>query len=217
MNSLILPDALDGLMAALLPVDATLVEDAPRHPAFSAAAVLILLFPGSRGVSFYLTARPHTLSRHPGQISLPGGRAEPGDASLWQTALRETEEELGVPPSLLVPLGRLETFHMYRSGYAITPFVAWSSDLPALVPHAAEVDEVIEVPLDALLDPSLVHQETWEYNDRDWFVTFFRFGDHQVWGATARILDDLARRIGATESRHPFRPGDVRPVERSAG
>lgn len=209
-----LPAPVAALVPTLLPLDADDTNAGVEYPHFSAAAVLVLLFPGPQGPCFFLTARPHTLSRHPGQISLPGGRMEPEDASLLHTALRETEEELGVPGELLTPLGRLETLFMSRSGYAIAPFVVWTTERPPVVPQASEVDEVIEVPLTALLDPSVIEQETWQYNGQDWQITYFRFGIHQVWGATARILDDLARRLGAPDAEHRFRPGDVRGVDR---
>jgi 8-oxo-dGTP pyrophosphatase MutT (NUDIX family) len=170
-----------------------------------------LLFPSQGEVRFLLTARPEDLARHPGQVSLPGGAAEPQDRDLWQTVLRETWEELGVRTGRLRPLGRLDPVPVLASNYLIVPFVAWSPTRPRLSPDPREVAEVIEVPLDALLDPSLIEEETWELRVSSWRVTFFRFGEHVVWGATARILSDLAGRLRVDSGREIV-PGAVRPV-----
>src|SRR5579872_3468706 len=86
-----LPSPLQDLSRELLPVE----YEVPREVRGRRAAVLILLYPRNGVTSFALTVRPDTLSRHPGQISLPGGMAEPHDRSLWDTAVRETQEELG--------------------------------------------------------------------------------------------------------------------------
>jgi 8-oxo-dGTP pyrophosphatase MutT (NUDIX family) len=180
---------------------------APRH-----AAVLLLLFSRGERVSFLLTGRPHTLSRHPGQISLPGGAAEPGDITLWQTALRESQEEIGLKTGRLRPLGRLETVEVTVSNYLITPFVAWNPVPPRLHPDPREVAEVIEVPLDALLDPTAVSEEVWELRGMLRSVIVYRFGETLVWGATARILAHLAVRLRPEEPPMPLMPGSVRPA-----
>src|SRR5919199_6822952 len=88
------------------------------------AAVLVLLFPRETGPSFLLTERPATLSRHPGQISLPGGAMDPEDPDLWHTAIRETQEELGIKTGRIRPVGCLETIAVAVSRYHVAPFVA---------------------------------------------------------------------------------------------
>lgn len=204
------PDLLSSLHAALTPhaADGTPGGPSIRSETSGAAAVLVLLFPRHDGLRFLLTVRPDTLTRHPGQISLPGGRVEKTDSDLWQTAVRETREELGVDDRDLVPLGRLDRYRMPVSGYAITPFVGCLPCPPALHPDPGEVAEVIEVPLAALLDESTVREEIWDLHDRKWHVTFYLFGEHRVWGATATILADLASRLGAQPRGE--RPGAVR-------
>lgn len=188
---------------------------APREtglPALRHAAVLILLFPRDADVRFLLTARPETLLRHPGQVSLPGGAAESADADLWHTAVRETQEELGIRTGRLRPLGRLDPVPVLVSNYLVTPFVGWNPIPPALKPDPSEVAEVVEVSLGAILDADRVFEETWELRGRSWQVTFYRFGSHVVWGATARILGDLARRLGGESGLRDAVPGSVQPT-----
>lgn len=202
------------LVEPLLPTDARLPDrDAWGSPVpLRYAAVLVLLFPRQGEIRFLLTARPEGMLRHPGQVSLPGGAAEPHDASLWQTALRETQEELGVRTGRLRPLGRLEPVPVLASHYLIVPYVAWNPSPPILSPDPREVAEVVEVPLDHLLDPGLVEEETWDLRGRAWRVTFYRFGNKAVWGATARILSDLAARLAGPGGSREVVPGAVRPA-----
>src|SRR5579872_1644177 len=126
--------------------------ESPDAAPMQAAAVLVLFFPGREGASFFLTERPGDLSRHPGQISLPGGRKEDGDGSLWETALRETREELGIRTGRIRPLGRLAPVPVRVSRYLIHPFLAWSPARPRLAPDPREVAGVLEVPASILLD-----------------------------------------------------------------
>ena len=202
-----LPAHLVALQQKLHPADA--LWELPT--AGRRAAVLLLLY-GDRGdVEFLLTERPSTLSRHAGQISLPGGMEEAEDTDLVQTALRETREELGVDPQILHILGRLSPLTMRVSDVLLVPFVAWTPRPPVVKPDPSEVAEVLRVPLNALLDPDAIREESWELRGSRWRVTFYRHGTHQIWGATAHILHDLATRMGATRvSGDP--PGSVVPA-----
>ncbi|MGI8826889.1 MAG: NUDIX hydrolase [Chloroflexota bacterium] len=159
------------------------------------SAVLVILFPGADGPALLLTERPHSLSRHPEQVSWPGGGQEPGDAGLHATAMRETREELGCSVGHLSILGSLDLVDVGVSRYRITPFVAWSPLRLDLSPDPAEVASVLEVSLHTLLDPASRHQETWETRGESRQVALYRFGEYAVWGATARILGDLAQRL----------------------
>jgi len=209
-----LPPILAHLHYPLTPTDARTpspLEDA-TPPALRHAAVLLLIFPRGPGTYFLLTSRPQTLLRHPGQVSLPGGAAEAGDPSLWHTALREAQEELGIRTGRIRPLGQLDSVPVVVSGYLITPFVAWNPVPPLLRPDAREVAEVVEVPLEALMDPSTVYEETWELQGGHWRVTFYRFGSTLVWGATARILLDLTLRLRGERIAADSVPGAVRPA-----
>jgi 8-oxo-dGTP pyrophosphatase MutT (NUDIX family) len=174
--------------------------------------VLVLLFPRGSEVTFILTARPNTLAHHAGQISLPGGVAEPGDVDLWHTALRETQEELGIRTGRVRPLGQLDSVSLTVSNYVIAPFVGWNPLPPVLRPDPGEVAECIEVPLSRLFDPLAVQEEKWELRGDVWYVCFFRLDDRIVWGATARILADLASRLHQPGFSEPLIPGSVRPA-----
>jgi 8-oxo-dGTP pyrophosphatase MutT (NUDIX family) len=176
------------------------------------AAVLVLLYPREGGPCLLLTRRPDSLPDHPGQISLPGGAWEPEDSELWHTALRETQEEIGVRTGRVRLLGRLEEVPVAVSGFVIVPFVAWNPVAPRLRPNPTEVEEIIEVPLAALLDPRSIAEEVWPLRGGHWRVTFYRMGTHHVWGATARILSDLSARLVGQGGGFVRRPGSVLPA-----
>jgi 8-oxo-dGTP pyrophosphatase MutT (NUDIX family) len=170
-----------------------------------------------------LTRRTTALRRHSGQISLPGGRYDMEDGSLLRTALRETEEELGVDPVTLTIWGRLEPEHIVATHYALAPFVAHTPRRPEFVPAPAEVAEVIDLPLPLLLDPATCEEEDWDFQGMTRRVCFYRYGEHKIWGATARILHqivvllDPARADEATfpgaagETGRRLAPGDTWP------
>lgn len=153
------------------------------------AAVLVVLYDADRTPSLILTKRTETVA-HPGQISLPGGRAEAYDASLEATALRETEEEIGVPVDALSVLGRLDDVHTYGSDFVVSPFVALLSGAFRPVPSDEEVALVLEVPVaDLLAADDLLPPEPAPLELR------YPLLAEDVWGATARILRDFARAV----------------------
>jgi 8-oxo-dGTP pyrophosphatase MutT (NUDIX family) len=202
-----LPDTLARLRTRLDPIE----PDSPSEQgATRQSAVLVVLFPRADALHFVLTKRPSTLSRHPGQISLPGGVREESDPSLWATAIREAGEEIGLRPGRLVPLGRLDAYHLRVSQYLIHPFVAWNPVAPRFHVQEREVEELIEVPFEWLFDRDAVREETWELRGDEWLVTFYRFGERNVWGATAHILADLAERLQGGDRVTDRRPGSVR-------
>ncbi|MFN8635960.1 MAG: CoA pyrophosphatase [Chloroflexota bacterium] len=185
------------LAAGLGPTGLDIVpEDDPEGRTL--AAGLVLLYPyqqagGETGPEPHvvLTRRTTALRRHSGQISLPGGRYDLEDGSLLRTALRETDEELGVDPSVLTLWGRLELEHIVATHYALAPFVAYTPHRPAFRPAPAEVAEVIDLPLAHLLDPTALEEEVWEFQGTPRRVSFYRYGEHKIWGATARILHQI--------------------------
>lgn len=154
--------------------------------------VLVLLYRRGGQWWFPLTLRTDTVMDHRGQVSLPGGAWEPDDAHLKQTALRETEEELGVPQSRLNVLGRLTPLYIPPSDFCIHPFVAVASARPAFRPDPREVAAVLEAPLSLLLDGAARGEEERLLHDVPVRVPFYRIGSHQVWGATAMVLAELA-------------------------
>jgi 8-oxo-dGTP pyrophosphatase MutT (NUDIX family) len=160
-------------------------------PACKHAGVLILLYPLDGRLCFPLTRRPDSVEYHKGQISLPGGSQENGE-SLRQTALREAQEEVGVGALTIEVIGPLSQLYVPPSNFCILPFVGYVARRPDFKIAVAEVAELIEAPLDALLDPATVHVEDWELRGEIWPIPFYQFGPHKVWGATAMILSEFA-------------------------
>jgi 8-oxo-dGTP pyrophosphatase MutT (NUDIX family) len=191
------------------------LEDANMFRDLRQAAVLILLYPHEDAISLLLTRRPHTLSTHAGQISLPGGAREAEDLNLWQTALREVREELGIETCGLTRIGRLPDVPVLVSNYVIAPFVAWSRHAPEPRPDPVEVSEILEVRLEELLDPNAICEEPWELREGTWLVTYFRVREDAVWGATARILSLFCRYLSDAFSRVVDAPGSIRPLSPS--
>lgn len=157
------------------------------------AAVLVPLYVEGGELYAVLTRRHSDLRRHAGEISFPGGRAEQGEHDLRTTALRETEEEIGLPVAAVDLLGALQPTPTVVSGYAIYPFVGMIAPGHTWTTSANEVAEVIELPLRALLGGygrrRLIRRGLPFRTDT------YVVGDYLVWGATARILADLFDRI----------------------
>jgi len=151
------------------------------------AAVLLPLF--QRGERDYLlfTERTAHLEHHAGEISFPGGGHDAGDADLSQTALRETEEELGIPAADIRILGRLDDFYSIH-GYHVIPFVGIIPTPDNLQHDPFEIAGTFEAPLDHFRDPSIHHVEDWQHRGRTHLVDFYQFGEHVIWGLTAAIL-----------------------------
>jgi 8-oxo-dGTP pyrophosphatase MutT (NUDIX family) len=135
------------------------------------------------------TRRAEDLSRHAGEISFPGGLEHEDDRSLAQTALRETQEELGIAGSSVEVLGALPPVHTFVSAILIVPFVGLVGGSPALSPNAAEIAEVLEYRLDELAGA----EGTVEFQRGKQVYRGFAYemGANTIWGATARILHDL--------------------------
>jgi 8-oxo-dGTP pyrophosphatase MutT (NUDIX family) len=156
-------------------------------PLLICAAVLVPLLLKDREWHVVVTQRTQTVEHHPGQISFPGGACEPEDRSLQETALRETCEEIGIPPGAVEVLGALDDLHTVTR-FVVTPFVG-------VIPHPLvyklnphEVEDVVEVPLSYLRDPAHLRIEQREYEGQVHDVYRWDYGAYAIWGATARIL-----------------------------
>ncbi len=155
-----------------------------------AAAVLIPLYEYAGDLVVVLTKRTDRVEHHKGEISFPGGARDRADADLVRTALRESQEEIGLQAEHVQVIGRLDDI-ITASGFHVTPYVgAIESGAAPYIwrPHAAEVAEVLEVPLGHLLDPVNLMMDGTTVNGRTPRVGSFRFGEHLIWGATARML-----------------------------
>lgn len=158
------------------------------------AAVLVALYVDGGRLHAVFTKRREDLRRHPGEISFPGGRHDETDADLEATALREAEEEIGLPPAAVRVLGALQPTPTIVTGYAVYPFVGLIEPGMAWTLSAREVAAVLELALDDLLAGyarrRLVRRGIPIRTDT------YVVGDDLIWGATARILADLLHRIG---------------------
>jgi 8-oxo-dGTP pyrophosphatase MutT (NUDIX family) len=154
------------------------------------AAVLVPLVDRPEGLTVLFTLRTAHLSAHAGQISFPGGRRETCDHSPEDTALRETEEEIGLPRERIEVVGRLDTY-LTRTGFQVTPVVGLVRPPFAIDPDPTEVDEVFEVPLTVILDPSNPQRHSREFmGQQRWFYAF-PYEQRYIWGATAGMLVNL--------------------------
>ncbi len=158
------------------------------------SAVLLLLYPRDGQTRVVLTLRRHDLNAHAGQISLPGGRLEPGETPA-QAALREAHEEVGIDPSQVMLLGSLAPLYIPPSDFRVHPFVGWHEEPAVFVPQPGEVAELLEVPLLSLLDARTRREEIWNRLGLELQVPFFSVGRHKVWGATAMILSEFLERL----------------------
>lgn len=154
------------------------------------AAVMILLYPTPAGWSLPLTLRPAELRPHGGQISLPGGTLEAGETS-EQAARRELEEELGVPATEVRSLGKLSDIYVFASNHLVTPWISVCQSQPVWIPQAAEVAEVIELPLQHLASSDSLHCTDRRVGGVQFRSPHIAVGGHQIWGATCLILGEL--------------------------
>jgi 8-oxo-dGTP pyrophosphatase MutT (NUDIX family) len=167
-----------------------------EQAAVIAAAVLVPIIAHAEGLTVLFTRRTAHLKAHSGQVSFPGGRAEPGDTSPERTALREAEEEIGLAARRVEVLARLPEY-LTRTGFRVTPVVGLIEPPLELVPDAREVDEVFEVPLSFILDATNHRRESRRIGER--LATYYVI-EHQgrtIWGATAGMLVNLYRVLAA--------------------
>ena len=156
------------------------------------AAVLSCLFEQNEEPYLAFIRRATTLRSHSGEIAFPGGSADPTDTSLAMTALREAQEEIGLDPSRAEILGIMPPIFTVVSNFLITPIVAYLAQGPGTLRlQPSEVAELILLPLQGLADPAIFHTEEWERGGMRRTVYFYDYGPYRIWGATARILNEL--------------------------
>ena len=165
---------------------------APNEAPHEAAVLIAVTDRPEPGV--ILTRRPETMRRHPGQVAFPGGRVDPEDADVVAAALREAEEEIGLPRRLAEVVGLADRYHTV-TGYVVTPVLAAiPPDLP-LVPHDVEVAAIFEVPLAHLLAPDQLIRRTMDWRGQPRDVYEILWEGERIWGATAAMIVNLARRL----------------------
>lgn len=137
------------------------------------------------------TKRTERVKEHKGEISFPGGTYQEGDRTLLDAALRECAEEISLLADDVEVLGELDDIASRTSNYIISPFVALIPWPHRLKVDGEEAEEIIEVPIQALLDEECMHQETEIINDREFPLYFYHYKGKVIWGATARILNQF--------------------------
>jgi len=166
-------------------------EALPPDVNLTGAAVLVPLVDHPTGMTVLLTQRAAHLTDHAGQISFPGGRIEPSDEHPIAAALREAEEEVGLPASHVDVVGRLDTY-ITGTGFEIVPVVAFVRVPYPLCPDPFEVAEVFEVPLDFVIDPKNLQRGSREWQGTTRYFFVLPYENRYIWGATAGMLVNLA-------------------------
>jgi 8-oxo-dGTP pyrophosphatase MutT (NUDIX family) len=185
-----------GHRRAPILIEGDVLDEEVQAIGITPAAVLVPVVDRPRP-TVILTLRPETMRKHPGQISFPGGRLDPGDNGPIDAALREAEEEIGLPRGKVEVIGVADRYRTV-TGFEVTPVIGIvPPDLP-LAPHPGEVAAMFEAPLDYLLDP--VHQAVrtamWRGRERSYFEIDYE--GRRIWGATAAMIVNLSRRLAVT-------------------
>jgi 8-oxo-dGTP pyrophosphatase MutT (NUDIX family) len=170
-----------------------MLKDFPRVPGDDArvAAVLILLYPLNGSVYTVLMQRHNYNGVHGGQISLPGGKMEPSDQNIIQTALREANEETGIDPEGISVIGTLTPLFIPVSNTVVTPVVGWADEKPAFNPQPEEVEFLINANINRFTDPSCIRNKPMNIRGEEYIVKYFDYEGYVIWGATAMILHEF--------------------------
>ena len=155
------------------------------------AAVLLPIYYKQRQYYILFTKRTETVKEHKGQICFPGGAYQEGDGTLVNTALRECAEEIDLMADEVEVLGELDDIVTVASGYIISPFVGLIPWPQALKVDQREIEEIIEVPISALLDKGCLREKTEIINGESVTSYFYHYQGRVIWGATARILNEF--------------------------
>lgn len=157
-----------------------------------ASAVMMLVYPRNEVATLILTKRHTYQGVHSAQVSFPGGKAEPEDTDLKHTALRETFEEVGIEPNAINVVMRFSDLYIPPSNFLVSPFLGVLNSEPVFLPADYEVAEIVELPLDMLLDDTIVQNAALETSYAPLAkVPAFNVNGHIVWGATAMMLSEF--------------------------
>jgi len=154
--------------------------------------VLLLLYYENKKLLIVFIKRAEDGGIHSGQISFPGGKYEPMDKTLIQTAKRETFEEIGVNGSQVEIIGKLTTLYIPVSNYIVHPTVGFINSIPNFIPNKTEVDKIIVIPLELFLSESNILSGEIEVRIQRIKTPFYEIDEHKIWGATAMIMSEFA-------------------------
>jgi 8-oxo-dGTP pyrophosphatase MutT (NUDIX family) len=166
-----------------------------------AAAVLVLFYEKAGELHLVFFQRTDTVRTHKGQVAFPGGSADPGDANLLETALREAEEEVGIDPAKVIVLGEMRTFDTFVSNFTVTPFVGfYPVPDPAFVPVDYEVEELKEIPLAKLRDPGNRHVGRVPGFSVPFPLPYYEVDGTIIWGASGGVVEELLAALDAADA-----------------
>ena len=163
------------------------------------SSILMLIYPKNHQLYTVFMHRTDHGGKHGGQISFPGGRNETADKSLWHTALRETQEEIGIDTEQITYLGSLSNLFIPVSNYNVTPFLGYMAKLPRFSLNPDEVREIITVPLNSLKNPENKGFYTFYNGERTINAPCYIFNGYKVWGATAMIISEFNEIVNSVE------------------
>jgi 8-oxo-dGTP pyrophosphatase MutT (NUDIX family) len=173
---------------------AELADLIPASRELIPAAVLVPVIDRPSGPTVVLTLRTPDMTHHANQVSFPGGRIEASDRDAAHAAVREAQEEIGLEPSLVEPIGYLDRYATI-TGFIVTPTLAWVAPHATFAPDQREVAEAFEVPLSYLLDPAQRVMRSREFLGRARHYHVIEFESREIWGATAAMIVNLAERL----------------------
>jgi len=164
------------------------------------AAVMVLVVNNDTNTQVVLTKRNANLSKHASQISFPGGRQDAGE-TLAETALRETEEEIGVVAGQIELIGQLNPVYIPPSDFTVTPFVGWLDERPTFQRSEAEVEQIIMTSVATLMHPdTLVVGDIIRSSGASHRVPYYAIDEHKVWGATAIMVGEFVERLSRVDA-----------------
>jgi len=155
------------------------------------SSILILLFPDSGNWNTIFIKRTTDSSPHSGQMAFPGGMSEPDDKSLYETALREAEEEVGIDSKHVSFVGKLTPLHIPVSNVIVNPFIVTLPARPTLIANKSEVAEIFETPISIFLNKNILSYFIFEYKEKKYKAPSFIIGKYTIWGATAMIWNEF--------------------------
>jgi 8-oxo-dGTP pyrophosphatase MutT (NUDIX family) len=179
-----------GIQKIKAALTSPITQEAQSNSKNKLAAVLIMFY-GTKP-TIIMTERPKTMNHHAGEISFPGGTWKKDDGDLLDTAIRETKEELGFEVSRQYVIGQLRSVTTLNSGFTITAFVAFLDEIPSLVPNS-EIASVLKIPLLDLLKTMKDDNDPTHKSIQEMYT--FRFQDHLIWGASARMLKQIFTKL----------------------
>lgn len=154
-------------------------------------SVLIILYPKNSEWNTIFIKRTNDKGPHSGQMAFPGGMIEPEDHSLYETALREAKEEVGINPMEVDYIGELTPLHIPVSNIIVHPFIGMVKDKPNLVLSPDEVEDILECPLSVFLDPKILSEFSFEFKGNKYKAPSFVVKEYTIWGATAMMWNEF--------------------------